>query len=409
MAASPAFLTATLSDLAVVGGGIIGLATARAYALAHPDARVVVVEKEDAIGQHQTGRNSGVVHAGLYYATGSLKARLCTDGRVRLAAYARERELPYDECGKVVVAVDDSEVEGLREIHRRATGNGVPDVEWLDTAGVRNVEPAVRAVAGVYSPHTAITDFAAVAAAYAEDLRRAGGEIVTRFEAAAIEQDAGSATLRTHDGRSVQATAVVTCAGLWSDRVAAMSGDVAEPWVVPFRGDYYALHPQARRLVRGLIYPVPDPRYPFLGVHLTRSVDGQVLVGPNAVLAGARDGYRLSKVRLRDLSDTVRAPGFRRMAARHWRTGARELYLSASRRAFAQEARRYVPALRARDLIRSRSGVRAQCVDADGDLLQDFCITTVGRVVNVRNAPSPAATSSLAIADEIVAMLEPLL
>lgn len=399
-------MTATRSDLAVVGGGIIGLATARAFALSHPGARVVVVEKEAALGRHQTSRNSGVVHAGLYYAAGSLKARLCTDGRQRLAAYARDRNLPYDECGKVVVAVEESELEPLREIHRRATANGVPDIEWLDADGVRNIEPAVQAVAGVYSPHTAITDFARVAAAYADDIRGAGGEIVTRFDVAAIEQDGDGARLSARDGRSLRAAGVVTCAGLWSDRVAAMSGDDLEPRIVPFRGDYYALTPSARSLVRGLVYPVPDPRYPFLGVHLTRSVDGAVLVGPNAVLAAARDGYRFATVRPRDLADTVRSPGFRRLAARHWRTGARELHLSLSRRAFAREARRYVPSLRDSDLVRTTSGVRAQCVDADGALLQDFCITTVGRVVNVRNAPSPAATSSLAIADEIVTMVQ---
>ena len=402
-------MTATRSDLAVVGGGIIGLATARAFALAHPDARVVVVEKEAAIGRHQTSRNSGVVHAGPYYAAGSLKARLCTDGRERLAAYARDRNLPYDECGKVVVAAEDSELDALHEIHRRATGNGVPDIEWLDAEGVRRIEPAVQALAGVYSPHTAITDFARVAAAYAEDVRGAGGEILTRFDVTAVVQDGDGARLNARDGRSLHAAAVVTCAGLWSDRVAAMSGDVVEPRIVPFRGDYYALTPSARSLVRGLVYPVPDPRYPFLGVHLTRSVDGAVLVGPNAVLAGARDGYSLATVRPRDLADTLRAPGFRRLAARHWRTGVRELHLSMSRRAFAREARRYVPSLRDSDLVRTRSGVRAQCVDADGELLQDFCITTVGRVVNVRNAPSPAATSSLAIADEIVTMVQALL
>ena len=409
MARSRASSTATRSDLAVVGGGIIGLATARAFALAHPDARVVVVEKEAGIGRHQTSRNSGVVHAGLYYPTGSLKARLCTAGRERLATYAREHDLPYDECGKVVVAVDDSEVEPLREILSRAVGNGVPDVRWVDAGGVREIEPGVRAVAGVHSPHTAITDFGAVAASYAADLRRSGGEIRTRFEVVGIEHDADGVSLQARDGQQLVAGVVVTCAGLWSDRVAQLSGDQPEPRIVPFRGDYYALQASARDLVRGLVYPVPDPRYPFLGVHLTRTVTGDVLVGPNAVLAGARDGYRLARGRPRDLAETARSSGFRRLAAQHWRTGARELRLSLSRRAFAAEARRYVPSLRAEDLRRSRSGVRAQCVDADGELLQDFCITTIGRVVNVRNAPSPAATSSLAIADELLGRLPALL
>jgi L-2-hydroxyglutarate oxidase LhgO len=384
----------------VVGGGIVGLATARAFAAA--GRGVVVVEKEGAVGQHQTSRNSGVVHAGLYYEPGSLKARLCTSGRAQLADYCRDRGLPYDECGKLVVAVTDDEVEPLREIHRRALANGVPAARWLDRAALREVEPAAAGVAGVHSPHTAITDFGIVARSFAGDLQIAGGELLTGFEVVAVDQDSAGVTVRAADGRSVTASDAVTCAGLWSDRVAVMAGDGPDPRVVPFRGDYYALRPAARGLVRGLIYPVPDPRYPFLGVHLTRTVGGEVLVGPNAVLAGARDGYSMRAVRARDLAETLGWPGFRRLAEEHWRTGAAELLRSVSRRAFAAQARRYVPALRPGDMVRAPSGVRAQCVDAHGELLQDFCITTVGRVVNVRNAPSPAATSSLAIADELL-------
>ena len=365
----------------------------------------MVVDKEDAVGRHQTSRNSGVVHAGLYYPPDSLKARLCTSGRERLAAYCRERELPYDECGKVVVAVDETEVDALGEIFRRAQANGVPGATWLDADGLRAVEPAAAGVAAVHSPHTAITDFGAVARAFAADVERAGGQLTTRFDVTAIDQGPDRVTLRAADGRAVVAGLAVTCAGLWSDRVATMSGDDADPRIVPFRGDYYALRPAARGLVRGLIYPVPDPRYPFLGVHLTRTVHGEVLVGPNAVLAGARDGYSLSTVRARDLVETLGWPGFRRLARQHWRTGVGELRRSMSRRAFAAEARRYVPGLRAADMVRAPSGVRAQCVGRDGEMLQDFCITSSGRVVNVRNAPSPAATSSLAIADELVAHL----
>jgi (S)-2-hydroxyglutarate dehydrogenase len=380
-----------LYDVVVVGGGIVGLATARA--LAQTGRRVAVVEKEAALAQHQTSRNSGVVHAGLYYAPGSLKARLCTTGRARLADYCRTHDLPYDECGKLVVAVDDSELDGLLEIHRRAQANGVPDVHWLDGRDLRGVEPAVRAVAAVHSPRTAITDFAAVARQFAADVATLGGVIMLGFEVVGIEQDADGIRVDAADGRTVAAAAGVTCAGLWSDRVAGLSGDGPDPRIVAFRGDYYALRPAARDLVRGLIYPVPDPRYPFLGVHLTRTVHGEVLVGPNAVLA----------VRPRELAALLRWPGFRRLVAAHWRTGAAELLRSRSRRAFARQARRYVPSLRPADMVRAAAGVRAQCVGTDGELLQDFCITHVGRVVNVRNAPSPAATSSLAIADEIVA------
>jgi L-2-hydroxyglutarate oxidase LhgO len=319
-----------------------------------------------------------------------------------MAAYCRGRGLPYDECGKLVVAVDDDEVEPLRQIHQRARDNGVPAVRWLDAAELRRVEPAAAGVAAVHSPHTAITDFGVVARSFAEDLLRAGGELLSGFEVVGIDQGDARVTVRAADGRSVAAAAAVTCAGLWSDRVAVMAGDGPDPRVVPFRGDYYALRPAARHLVRALVYPVPDPRYPFLGVHLTRTVGGEVLVGPNAVLAGARDGYTMRSVRARDLAETLGWPGFRRLAEQHWRTGAAELLRSVSRRAFAVQARRYVPALRPGDMVRAPSGVRAQCVGADGELLQDFCITTVGRVVNVRNAPSPAATSSLAIADELL-------
>jgi L-2-hydroxyglutarate oxidase LhgO len=267
----------------------------------------------------------------------------------------------------------------------------------------------VQALAGVHSPHTAITDFGAVARAFADDLTDAGGEVLTSYRVVGIDHDDDAATVRAADGRSLRARAVVVCAGLWSDRVAQLAGDSADPRIVPFRGDYYRVRPTAAATVRGLVYPVPDPRYPFLGVHLTRTVHGDVLVGPNAVLAGARDGYRLTTIRPRDVAETLRWPGFRRLVAQHWRTGGRELLLSLSRRAFAREARRYVPSLRAGDLARAPSGVRAQCVAADGTLLQDFCISTVGRVVNVRNAPSPAATSALAIADELLERLRPML
>jgi L-2-hydroxyglutarate oxidase LhgO len=392
-----------LTDVVVVGGGIVGLATARA--LVAKRLHVTVVEKEQQPGLHQTGHNSGVVHAGLYYAPGSLKARLCTDGRARLARYAGERGIPYDECGKVVVAVSDDELDGLHEIHRRAVANGVPDIRWLSRAELREIEPAVDGVAAVHSPHTAVTDFGAVARAYATDVVAGGGEVVTGFDVAGITDTRSGVHVVARDGRELVADAVVTCAGLWSDRVARLSGDGADPQVVPFRGDYYRLRPSARGLVRGLVYPVPDPRYPFLGVHLTRTVDGEVLVGPNAVLAMARDGYTLTRFRGRDFAETLRWPGFRRMARAHWRTGFSELHRSLSRRAFAAEARRYVPELCAADMVRAPSGVRAQCVAADGTLVEDFSLTTRGRVVNVRNAPSPAATSSLAIADELLSRL----
>lgn len=393
------------ADLLVVGAGIVGLATARAWALAHPGADVVVVDKEVSPATHQTGRNSGVVHAGVYYPPGSLKARLCAEGRARLEMYAAERGLPYARVGKVVVATSPAEVERLPELYRRASANGVPGVRLLTAGELGEVEPHVHGLAALHSPATAITDFAAVAAAYAEDLRAAGGRVMLRFEVTAIEQRHATAVVRAADGRAVEAHRVVLCAGLWSDRLARLAGDAREPVIVPFRGDYFRLVEGRRGLVRGLVYPVPDPRYPFLGVHLTRTVHGEVLVGPNAVLAPGREGYRLTAARPGQLLAVLREPGFRRLARAHWRTGAREMWQSMSAAAFAAAARRFVPELAAGDLRRAPAGIRAQALDDDGTLVDDFRISRVGRVVAIRNAPSPAATSSLALADEIVRRL----
>lgn len=393
-------------DVVVVGGGIVGLATARAVLRSHRDARVVVLEKERAIGRHQTGRNSGVVHAGVYYPPGSLKARLCAEGRLLMREFALARGIPYDACGKVVVAVDDSELPRLEVLHERAVANGVPGARLLTAREVADLEPAVRAVAGLHSPESAVTDFAAVARAVADDVAALGGEVVAGAEVTAIAQEADGVTVETAAGAAYRAARMIGCAGLWSDRVARLAGDVPAPRIVPFRGDYYRLRRDRRGLVRGLVYPVPDPRYPFLGVHLTRTVDGDVLVGPNAFLAFAREGYTFATVRPRELWDAVSSRAFRRLAREHWRTGVGELRRSVSRRAFAAEARRYVPALRAEDLERAPSGVRAQAVEDDGSLVDDFRITTVGRVVNLRNAPSPAATSSFAIANELVRRLD---
>ncbi len=394
------------ADVAVIGGGIVGLATARHVLDRHRGAQVVVLEKERAVGTHQTGRNSGVVHAGVYYPPGSLKARLCVEGRVLMQRFAETRAIPYHACGKVVVAVEDAELPRLEALHERAVANGVPGARLLSAREVGALEPAVRAVAGLHSPQTAITDFAAVAHAVADDVRAGGGQVMTGAKVTGIEQDGDGVTLRTSTGALVRARRVVACAGLWSDRVAALAGDAPAPRIVPFRGDYYRLRPQRRALVRGLVYPVPDPRYPFLGVHLTRTVHGEVLVGPNAFLAFAREGYSLATVRPRELWDAVSFPGFRRLARRHWRTGAGERTRAVSRHAFAAAARRYVPALRAGDLERAPAGVRAQAVDDDGSLVDDFRITAVGRVVSVRNAPSPAATSSFSIARELVARID---
>ena len=384
--------------IVVVGAGIVGLAVARQLALTRPGARITVVEAEDRVAAHQTSHNSGVVHAGLYYPPGSLKARLCTRGRTLLAEYCRERGLPYVECGKLVIARDADEAGPLAAIEQRATGNGVPGLSRLDAAGIRTVEPHARGVAALHSPRTAITDFPAVARSYAEDLRAAGGEVRLGFAVAGI----AGGTVRSAAGDELGYDLLVICAGLQADRVSRLAGDGAEPAIVAFRGEYYRLRPERSSLVRGLIYPVPDPRYPFLGIHLTRTVGGAVEVGPNAVLALSRAGYRRGSVAAADVWETLRWPGFRRMVRRHWRAGVREMYGSLSRRAFVAAARSYVPELSVRDVERGGVGLRAQAVDADGTLVDDFRIHRIGGVVTVRNAPSPAATSSLAIAEHVV-------
>jgi L-2-hydroxyglutarate oxidase LhgO len=386
--------------IGVVGAGIIGLAVARRLAELVPDAAVTVLEKECDVALHQTGRNSGVVHAGLYYAPGSLKARLCRRGAELLRAYCSERGLPLEECGKLVVAVDPSELDRMRELERRGTANGVPGLRWVEGDELHAIEPAVAGVAGLHSPSTAITDFRAVALALAGDVRAAGGQIVLSAEVRTFAVAGGTARIGTATG-AFEFDRVVLCAGLQSDRLARLAGDGADPTIVPFRGEYYRLTGERSGLVRGLVYPVPDPAYPFLGVHFTRRIDGGVDVGPNAVLALAREGYRRRDVRLGDLAETLASRGFQALARRHWRMGLRELRGSLSKQAFAAEARRYVPAVTAADLVGARAGVRAQALDRDGSLVDDFRIHELGPVTAVRNAPSPGATSSLAIAEHI--------
>jgi L-2-hydroxyglutarate oxidase len=387
---------------AVVGGGIIGTAVARRLLQVRPGAQVALLEKEPELARHQTGHNSGVVHAGLYYTPGSLKARLCRRGVGLLRDYCLDHGLTFDECGKVLVALDDVEETRLGEIMRRAVANGVPGVRMVDAAQLQRIEPHVRGTAGLHSPQTAIVDYAAITRAFAADLVSGGGSVRTSFEVRDLQPRRGQTVIRGEHGEEEAYDLVILCAGLQSDRVAALAGDEPDPRIVPFRGEYYLLRPDRRHLVRGLVYPVPDPRYPFLGVHLTRRVDGEVMVGPNAVLALAREGYRWRRMSGRDLRDVFAWPGFRRFARQHWRTGAAEMFGSLSRRAFVAAARRYVPELGAADVVRGPRGVRAQALGLDGALLDDFRITRRGSVVSVRNAPSPAATSSMAIAEHIV-------
>jgi len=384
----------------IVGGGILGLATARQLATDRDgNADVVVLEKEREIAGHQTSHNSGVVHAGIYYAPGSLKARLCRRGLGLLRDFCAAHELPYDACGKLVVATREEEVERLERLAERAEANGVPGLRWLDAHELTTVEPNARGVAGLHSPETAIADFAAVAGAFAKQITAAGGEIRTGARVARIGRDA---TVELTDGSRIEADRVIVCAGLEADRLAVASGEPAEPRIVPFRGEYWQLRPDRAHLVRGLIYPVPDPALPFLGVHLTRRIDGAVLLGPNAILSTARDAYERRRFDPRDVYDAIRWPGTIKMLPRHWRAGVGELVRSASKRRFVSEVARYVPAIAPNDVLPALAGVRAQAIDRDGSLVDDFRLGVNGRVAWVRNAPSPAATSCLAIAEELL-------
>ena len=389
----------------VVGAGIVGLAVAKQ--LASDGRPVVVFEKEAQVARHQTGRNSGVVHAGIYYAPGSAKAVLCRRGVGMLRSYCSDRGLPWDERGKLVVARDEAETTRLRELQRRSEANGVPGLRWLDRAAMAELEPDVAGQAALLSPTTAITDFAAIARSFAEDVARSGGRVRLGCPVTAIRPVADDHVEVVAGGAAHQLCGLVICAGLQSDLVARAAGDGPDPQIVSFRGEYMRLLPHARGRVRHLIYPVPDPAYPFLGVHLTPRIDGEVDIGPNAVLALAREGYRRRDVSAAHLALLARSAAFRRLARQNWRAGAREMHGSLSRRAFVSEARTYLPWLELQDTQPAPAGVRAQAVDADGSLVDDFRIRRIGAVTCVRNAPSPAATASMAIAWHIVAGITP--
>ena len=384
-------------DLAVVGAGILGLGVARELRRRYPDLSLVVLEKEPRPGAHQTGHNSGVIHAGIYYKPGSLKAKLCVEGARRLYEYCAEKDIAVQRCGKLIVALNESQLPGLEELERRGRANGVTGLRRLDAAGIRELEPHVRGVAALYSPATGIVDFATVAAAYGEDVAAAGGVLATSCAVSSIAV-ADRRIVLSHARGELHARHAIFCAGLWSDRLAVASGAPADPRIVPFRGAYLRLRPARRELVRALVYPVPDPELPFLGVHLTRRSDGDVLVGPTALIAPGRAAYRLRDPSLRDLAATLAWPGTWRMARRWWRTGLTELRYAASVPARAHAAARYVPDLRAIDVERAFAGVRAQALGRDGSLIDDFVFSETERALHVRNAPSPGATSSLAIA-----------
>jgi L-2-hydroxyglutarate oxidase len=384
-------------DVAVVGAGILGLAVARELALRHDGLRVAVLEREPVIGRHQTGSSSGVIHAGIYYAPGSLKARLCVEGARDLYAYCEERGIRTERSGKLIVATSDEELPRLDELERRGRENGVPDMRRLTSDEIREIEPHAVGVAALHSPATGVVDFTEVAASYAHEVEGRGGTITLGCGVSALSESADAVTLE-HDGGTTTARAAVLCAGAWSDRLAVSAGAEPDPRIVPFRGAYLRLRPERRDLVRASIYPVPDPDLPFLGAHLTRGIDGEVLLGPTALMVGALDAYRLRRISFADLRKTLAWPGTRRLMACHWRAGLGEIRHAISRRALVADMRRYVPELRAADVLPGPAGIRAQALARDGSLVDDFVFSRTGRALHVRNAPSPAATSSLAIA-----------
>ena len=384
------------ADLVIVGGGIVGLATGLKLLATHPGLRIAIVEKETELATHQSGHNSGVLHAGLYYAPGSLKATLCREGKVEMEAFAERHEIPIERCGKLVVALDDSELPRFVALKERAIANGVPGLEDVGRERIAELEPHAAGIRALWSPFTGIIDFRRVALAMADDLRALGVEIHLERRVTGIHESSGEVVVDTVTGPLV-ARHLVVCAGLHADRLAAMAGSTDAPRIVPFRGDYYTLTPDARPLARGLIYPVPDPRFPFLGVHFTKRIDGEVWAGPNAVLAFAREGYRRRDLNVRDLAGTLAFGGFRRLAARYLRTGLAEMWRDWWKPAFVRELQRYIPEIRSDQLVFGPSGVRAQALASDGSLVDDFSLGGSGRILHVQNAPSPAATSSLAI------------
>jgi L-2-hydroxyglutarate oxidase LhgO len=383
-------------DIAIVGGGIVGLATGRELLLRHPHLKLVVLEKEDVLSKHQTGHNSGVIHSGIYYTPGSLKAQLCVEGRRKLWAYCDAKDIEYKSVGKLIVATEESELGRLDDLMKRGIANGIEGLEMIDAAGIVQHEPHCRGIKAIYSPVTGIVDYGIVALSFGDDIREAGGHIYTGREVKTLERKGGATVLHTNVD-DVEAKYVITCGGLMSDRLAKMTGGKSDPKIVPFRGDYLMLKPEKRGLVRGNIYPVPDPAFPFLGAHFTPRMNGDVWLGPNAVLAFSREGYSFSTINVGDLFETLTYSGFIRLAGKYLSTGMGEMYRDLVRGAYVKALQRYIPDLKVGYTMAGPSGVRAQAMNADGSMVDDFVFDGDNDVMHVRNAPSPAATSSLAI------------
>jgi (S)-2-hydroxyglutarate dehydrogenase len=388
-------------DVIVIGGGIVGLATAMTLAGTHPRLKLAVVEKEPEVAQHQTGHNSGVIHSGIYYRPGSLKASLCVLGAHHLVRFCRENAVPFEICGKLVVATDPSELPRLQELHRRGSANSVPGLRLLEPSEARSLEPHTRCLQALHVPTTGIVSFQQVAQAYAKGFTSAGGKVFLGRRVEAIRVNPSGIHLITSQGE-LRSRFIINCAGLYADRVALMAGASIPCQIVPFRGEYYQIRPEKSHLVRGLIYPVPDPRFPFLGVHFTRMIDGKVEAGPNAVLAWAREGYKKTDIAWHELIEIFKWKGFWRLASRYWGPGCKEMVRSYSKARFTKALQRLIPEITQEDLLPGGSGVRAQALGNDGALLDDFTIVQQERMLHVLNAPSPAATSSLAIAEYLV-------
>jgi L-2-hydroxyglutarate oxidase len=391
----------TRTDVVVVGAGIVGLATARQLLRSRPGLKITVVDKESTIAAHQTGHNSGVIHAGVYYAPGSRKAVMCRAGKAELEAFALEHDIPFNRCGKLIVAVDESERPKLSDLLVRAHGNGVVGAELVGPGRMKEIEPHVAGVAALWSPETGVIDFRLVAQALAREIEKAGGEILLSRRVIGIEDRPDERVVKTTGGE-VATRDLMVCAGLQADRLSAMTGTPG-PRIVPFRGDYYLLAPQAAALVNALIYPVPDPRFPFLGVHFTRRIDDEVWAGPNAVLAFAREGYRRRDISPRDMVGVLTYRGFLRVAGKYLSMGLGEMWRDFNKRAFLGALRRFIPELTGSDLLPGPSGVRAQAIDIDGGMVDDFAVGGSAHVLHVQNAPSPAATASLAIGSWLAA------
>jgi L-2-hydroxyglutarate oxidase LhgO len=392
------------AELIIIGAGIVGLATALEITRRFPDMTLVVVEKEDQVAAHQTGHNSGVIHSGLYYKTGSLKARNCVAGAASLKRFCQQHGVPFEECGKLVVATSPEEVPRLEQLHQRGIANGVPGLRMLSCEQFREIEPHCEGISGLQVPTTGIVDYTAVTQKYAELIVRAGGEIVLGAKVLSLQEEGNCNLVETTAG-TFRARYVINCAGLYSDTIACMAGVHTDLQIVPFRGEYYEVKPERRSLIKALIYPVPDPRFPFLGVHFTRRVNGSVEAGPNALLAFRREGYTSTAPDLNEAVEMLRFRGFRKMARKYWRMGLAEQYRSWVKAAFVKSLQKMVPELQEPDLAPGGSGVRAQAVDSGGNLVDDFHFVHSKGMIHVCNVPSPAATASLEIGREIVEML----